>query len=329
MVIGLHSSPMLSNSHTRFGDLALKLFRHGAYGVDIFFALSGYLISTLLLREKEHTGTISLRRFYTRRAFRILPPVLIYLTVLRLLVELKKLPPIPAIDLMRVLFFARNYFHGPWYTKHFWSLAVEEHFYAFAPLLLLLLPWKWALRIALILIGVCTGIRWFEFAHQAHFQGATLVFRTENRFDALLWGGVYALVLRRAEISQWIAEHVSGPVVAIIGVTAVVSLNVYLADEIRRVVLAALMPPMITYTVLHPKDLAGRFLELPLMRWIGRISYSLYIWQMLFLPDTVRPLGRAQSFPLAFAWILLCAVTSYYLAEKPMIRLGHRLSTAP
>jgi peptidoglycan/LPS O-acetylase OafA/YrhL len=329
LVIGAHCYGMLMNSHTRVGALAATLLSHAGYGVDIFFALSGYLICTLLLKEKERTGTISMGRFYTRRAFRILPSVFFYLTALFVLTQFRVLPKIPTTDFVRVLFFARNYFLGPWYTGHFWSLAIEEHFYLVAPLFFLLLPWKWGLRIALVLTLACIGIRWFEFAHESLLPGTLLQFRTENRFDALLWGAILALLLNRLAIRKWMAARLNGLVTALIGITAVVLLSVFSAQGVRRTVVAVVMPLLIVYTVLHAESLFGKFLELGFLRWIGRLSYSLYIWQMLFLPEGPRPLGIVQSFPLALVLPLICAASSYYLVEKPMIRIGHRLTASP
>jgi peptidoglycan/LPS O-acetylase OafA/YrhL len=92
LVIGAHCYTMLLNSGTHAGALAAKILSHAGYGVDIFFALSGYLICTLLLQEKKRTGTIGLGRFYTRRVFRILPPILLYLTTLFFLTQLNLHP---------------------------------------------------------------------------------------------------------------------------------------------------------------------------------------------------------------------------------------------
>ena len=93
--------------------------------------------------------------------------------------------------------------------------------------------------------------------------------------------------------------------------------------------LAFLVPLLLAGTVLRPTGPAGRFLEWPPMRWVGRISYSLYLWQQLFL---VRPelriarFGPLQSPPLNVLAVFACALASYHLIERPMIRLGHRAS---
>ena len=328
LVIGAHSQPMLRNSGTRVGILGANLLVHSGFGVDIFFTLSGYLICTLLLREKARTGTISLSRFYTRRAFRILPPILLYLATLLILVEYRLLPQILTADFLRVLFFARNYFLGTWYTRHFWSLAVEEHFYLVVPVFFLMLPWKWALRVALFLIVVCIGIRWYEFAYFLPTD-SVLEFRTENRFDGLLWGGIMALLLQKTTIRNWAVRYVTGLTASTTGIAAAILLIAFSGQPLRRTITAMALPVLISYTVLHPVHWLGRLLENRFLRWVGRISYSLYIWQMLFLVEGTRPLGRLQSFPFALILPVLCAACSYYCLEKPMIRLGHRLAASP
>jgi len=104
----------------------------GSLGVDIFFVLSGYIITTRLIQERAATGTISLSSFYVRRAFRILPVVGCYIAVLAVL-SLFLPMDVRASQLAGSLFFFRNYqFAATWtgiYTAQFWSLSIEEHFY--------------------------------------------------------------------------------------------------------------------------------------------------------------------------------------------------------
>ena len=123
LVIGAHCDVILGNNGSWLAMRFAALFAHAGYGVDIFFALSGFLICTLLLREKERCQTISISRFYTRRVFRILPPMLLYVIFVSCLATFRPLPKIGKSELFAVLFFYRNYAVGTWYTAHFWSLA--------------------------------------------------------------------------------------------------------------------------------------------------------------------------------------------------------------
>jgi peptidoglycan/LPS O-acetylase OafA/YrhL len=91
-----------------------------------------------------------------------------------------------------------------------------------------------------------------------------------------------------------------------------------------------LLPMMVAGTVMHPSSVISRVLENGILRWIGRLSYSLYLWQQLFALDNGRGAFRfLQQFPLNLALTLLCAFLSYELVERPLIRLGHRLSPPP
>src|SRR5579864_573540 len=119
------------------GPLSTAWFQtHGQLGVDVFFAISGILICSRLLTEEESQGFISRRNLYIRRAFRILSPAAVFLATLLLLKATVHLP-VELPEVLSSLFFLRNYTSTfthlqttyPYYTSHFWSLAVEEHFY--------------------------------------------------------------------------------------------------------------------------------------------------------------------------------------------------------
>jgi peptidoglycan/LPS O-acetylase OafA/YrhL len=327
LVMGAHSYTMLMNSGSGVARSLAALFNHAGYGVDVFFCLSGFLICGQLLREKDRTGTISLSKFYTRRAFRILPPILLFLAVVVLLSATGILPHISAREIWGTLFFYRNYLTGSWYTGHFWSLAVEEQFYAVIPMFLLLVDGRWVARSALALIALCIGIRWFEFAHGL-FVDSLLQFRTENRFDGLLWGCLLAVAMQSATARGWLEKHLTARGFFAMIAILIVLLVVFDSSPSRRTLVAASMPFLIGYTVLHADSFVGRVLDLPPLKWIGRLSYSLYIWQMVFLVPDERPLGALQAFPLNLICPLVCATLSYYLLEKPMIRVGRRLGGA-
>src|ERR1700737_1886195 len=135
-------SVMLSHDRLHhFGPLSTQGFQDpGALGVDIFFAISGILICSRLLTEEHSQGFISRRNFYVRRAFRILPPAAVFLAML-LLLKVTVHFPVALPEVLASLFFVRNYASTflhfqtiyPFYTSHFWSLAIEENFYLLLP----------------------------------------------------------------------------------------------------------------------------------------------------------------------------------------------------
>lgn len=321
LVLAAHSVPMLLNSGTRFGYLSAQLFSHGGIGVDIFFAISGYLICSLLLQEKDKTGQIDLFGFYTKRSFRILPPLFFYLSVIALLKIGSVLPMVSAGELISSAFFVRNYFGwGSWYTGHFWSLAVEEHFYLFVPVMLASLRWKTGLQTALGIVVCCALIRLFE----ANVTDLKVEFRTEARLDAIMYGVIAALLVFRFKPA--IEKHLTGRVVigAVLASVFVCYLFPYM--PIRRTAIAMMSPWIIVFTALHSENIISKILELRPIQWIGKLSYSIYIWQSLFLVPEDRSMPFLQSFPFAFFAIFVCSSISYYLIEKPSIRAGHVLA---
>lgn len=176
----------------------------GTLGVDLFFAISGLLITYRMLEEHDRTGEVSLRSFYIRRAFRILPAALLFLAVVSVLSAIGILPITP-MEIISSLLFFRNYYADAtpltWYTVHYWSLSVEEHFYLLWPALL-------------VGLGITRARRWtpwFAFAIAAwrtldshfHFIQSPklwyLLCRTDYRLDGLLWGCFAALLLHQPE----------------------------------------------------------------------------------------------------------------------------------
>jgi peptidoglycan/LPS O-acetylase OafA/YrhL len=305
----------------------------GAVGVNIFFGISGFLICSRLLEEWRRSGRISLAGFYIRRTFRILPPYMTYLAVLAALAGLGVLA-VNRWEWLSCLLFFRNYVTAPapgawWYTGHFWSLAVEEHFYLLWPTLLLL----WGPRRARWgAAGLATAVAAWRTV-DAHFHisarlvpGINFFMRTDTSLDGLFWGCWLALILEVPAWRERLARALSGA-----GWSAVVA--AFLACVLFHFPLnlagqAALIPLMLAGTVLRPDRLAGRLLESAPLRWVGRMSYSLYIWQQMFLvhEHSVPRLAWLQVWPWNVAAVFACAAASFYLIERPMIRWGHALS---
>ena len=307
----------------------------GQYGVQIFFGLSGLLICSRLLAERQEMGGISLRGFYARRFFRIMPPYWAYLAALSIIAAFKVLA-ISGWEFAGCLLFFRNYLpdaargRDSAYTFHFWSLSVEEHFYLMWPCLLLILTRIGRPASGAFALGMAvTAWR----AINAREGGGMLTVlghpvgnfpRTDTRLDGLLFGCWIAALLAdpgwRARLARWISPA-AWSLIAILWLCAV-----YFARwaPISPLWIALLIPIVIAGTILHPGMPIGRLLEFAPIRWIGRLSYSLYLWQQLFLlrrPDR-SPLGPLQDLPMNWLLAFACAIASHYLIERPAIRLG-------
>jgi len=311
-------------------------YEYGLRGVDVFFAISGVLICTRLLVEEQRAGSISLRNFYIRRAFRILPPAIAYLLCIALLGAWEKIFVYPG-EWWGALLFYRNYTsllghgdgnHLAWFTGHFWSLSVEEHFYLLLPAILVL--WKGRTRIAIL--SFLTLAIMVNRAHQlAHRPWDLIAFHSDIRLDALLIPAILAILLQNERYKGWIEKFTRfWPALAIL-VGFIIA-----TDQPNRfwymTSLVLLFPFLAIGSMLHPETIPGQILESAPLRYIGRLSYSLYLWQMLFFTGHIyqhTPLGAFQRWPLNLISTVGCALFSYYLIERPTIRMGHRFTHVP
>jgi peptidoglycan/LPS O-acetylase OafA/YrhL len=298
----------------------------GAFGVDIFFALSGLLITTLLLREAGE-GRLSLPGFYVRRAFRILPPLLVFLAVA---VALRRIEP--GWELLSSVFLFRNYLPpelGGHASGHLWSLSIEEHFYLLWPAFLAFVALGKGPRVvAYAAIGA--GL-WRIADVENGFTAAWLGdlpphFRTDLRLDALLWGCFAAFLLSDAKTREWARLRVGQAWFAGLAAVAVVCIVIY--SYLAGLWLAMLLPMLLVLTVLHPEWAVSRVLDAAPVRFVGRISYSLYLWQQLFLvPGWLsQDVAGGIGFPLNVLLAVGAAVASYYLVERPCMAYGRGLA---
>ncbi len=301
--------------------------RFGIWGVPVFFALSGILITKLLLEEFDRTGAISLRSFYIRRAFRILPPASLYvLTIAALGLLLSRL------EMISSFLFFRNYLPaslGGLYTDHFWSLAVEEHFYLIWPGLLVWIGVRRGLPAAACLSLLLA--LWLSADYHFHLFGRMFPqlnspFRTDLRLDGLFCGCTMAFLLNRPASRQWLRRSYSIWVWLLLASGIIFCLRYQ--PFLEGFWIAVLIPLLMVGTTLHPTWAISRFLDLGPMKWIGRISYSLYLWQQMFLIPSwkAKPFPTLQHWPLNIIVLMGCAIASYYFVEKPLMRLGHRIA---
>lgn len=307
------------------------LTRNGEIGVDIFFGISGFLITMRLLAELDTGDRVHLAAFYTRRFFRIVPPYVVYLAIATLLAVR------PGVggwgrEIASCLLFVRNYSTtGGWFTSHFWSLAIEEHFYLLWPACLALVARR---NPALFAFAAASTVGAWRIVDQ-HAQilspllpGVAFYHRTDIRLDALLMGCAAAIVFARQR--DWFARVMHPALWAALVVGLVFC--VVRQPPLALTWMSMLVPLLLIGTVSRPTDRIGLVLEFPVVTWIGRMSYSLYLWQQLFLIPANEPqsawLAPLQVFPLNIVAVFVCAAASYYSVERPLIKVGHRLAAA-
>lgn len=324
-LLAAHGSMVFFGQKQYFSDNPI---RYGSIGVDFFFCLSGLLITKLLLEEADCYGQISLRAFYIRRAFRILPMALAYIAVCAVL-NLIRGP----WDLASSLLAFRNYLpvnDGSAYSAHLWTLSIEQQFYLLWPLFLVIAGLKRGARAAMllaVLVGIwrMADLHWGLMARV--FPDLPIASRTDLRADSILWGCAMAFALHNPAIQQWIHKRCSIGVWLLMIVALVCSVDQ--KPPLALMFVAAIIPVLLAGTMLHPEWLASRILETPLLAWIGRISFSLYLWQQIFLAaawEPSLPFGILQQWPVNLAATVVFAVTTYYVIERPLIRIGHELA---
>ena len=282
------------------------LGNYAALGVHIFFVLSGYLITSLLLKEYDRTSTISLREFYIRRAFRIFPAASVFLSVVIILYWRE----MHWYHIAAALLYVANMDVGrPWIFGHLWSLSIEEQFY---------LLWPFALKkyhrhkTAIVLcVFIFTPV--FRSALHAFKVRSGLAGSLPAFADQLAIGCLLAIFAPRI-------PRISG-YMALVMVLLVILLPWFPATSPPRTlfmlfVLRPLLNVSIAGIVLHVIQVPYKALNWLPVAWFGQISYSVYLWQELFCSNTSLHQGYWLIIPT-----LACACLSYYLVEQPMLRL--------
>lgn len=341
LAIGLVCLSHVVLTHGEFnGDFPFDSYLAvGDLGVRIFFVLSGFLITTLLVRELSATGSIDLRRFFLRRTLRIFPAFYAFLITVIVLNALG-LVPIPHSDAAAAFAYIGDYHRiGSPTFFHSWSLAVEEQFYLLWPVALLLIGLRRATYIPAAVIIVCPAVRLVELVLENRYGFTPFAldyhYRFDTQADALAMGCLLALVreeahrigwYRRLLGSRWLAL---APLIAL-GISDVqpwehpVLLPFYAVPgfTLMNAAIALSLDRAMTY----PRGRVTRALNSRPVVFVGAVSYSIYIWQEIFLRPE-RP-EWYTALPLALALLALCVVVSYYGVERPFLQLRKRLERA-
>jgi peptidoglycan/LPS O-acetylase OafA/YrhL len=296
----------------------------GNLGVRVFFVISGFLITTLLLEEVDRTGTVSLGQFYLRRMFRIFPAFYVFCLVLFVLERTQIIALRPG-DLTAAVTYTMNYHHDrSWYAGHLWSLSVEEQFYLFWPAILFFAGPRGGLRVAAMVVLAAPSLRLAMGLWPSLRPGIGETFPSVA--DALATGCVLAGLrpwLTRSSRWQrffhaplfWLAPLA----VAACARNPSARLDWLVGETVMNVGIAVI----IEKTIRMPHDLLGRVLNARPLVVIGTMSYSLYLWQQLFLNR--RGSAAVHSFPWNLLLVGLVALASYYLVERPFLRMRVRL----
>jgi len=324
-------------SHSGLGAIGPVQVFDGGLGVEVFFVMSGFLITWLLLGEQSMRGHINLGTFYWRRATRLMPAMVIYLVVGALLL-LAQRKPLPWEAITAATLYAMNYYQAftgaqSHYLSHCWSLAVEEQFYLLWPLLLIALQRRgWHLQRSLTVLILSLWALKAVLALGLGMRDEYLYRALETRSDALLVGCLLAVGLQSG--GRWLAffdglaRHrwvLGGIVVSILASITLLHQTVIsknLLGYTLEPVLIALLLPLVLIEARRGGWLA-RALNAPVMVLIGQVSYGIYLYH----PFIIHPVRNAVvrltgSTPLGIGLSLLAvggvAWVSFRWIEMPL-----------
>jgi peptidoglycan/LPS O-acetylase OafA/YrhL len=297
-------------------------FDIGYTGVKVFFVLSGFLITTLLLREHARHGKIDWGDFYLRRFFRIFPAYYTYLALAGVAVA-AGWATASGGDFLWAAVFLSDYHKAEWALLHTWSLAVEEQFYLLWPTALVLIGIRRGLCCAAAILLISPALRVMAELTPQWPTDPRLAFETVA--DALATGCLLAGFGERLWSYGWYRALVSWKYFNLIPLVVVFARGLTPNALVWAGVVQPLMNLAIAATidryVRFPDTTTGRLLNSRPLVLIGLMSYSLYLWQEIFLAD-----AHPVPFPLSLVGIAAAGAASYYWVEKPLQALGRRLS---
>jgi peptidoglycan/LPS O-acetylase OafA/YrhL len=317
----------------------------GFLGVDVFFVLSGYLITSLLLAEHRRQGSVGFKAFWLRRARRLLPAVLLVVFVCLLAASTiarddltrtrgDALASLVYLTNWHLIAASHSYFNAfgrPSLLQHLWSLAVEEQFYLLWPLILLgslkLVGRRYTVLLTVVLALSSTALMWG--LYNPDQDPSRVYYGTDTRASTLLVGALLAFAWPlggfRDEVSRRAARVLDG--VGCVALLAVLAFFVRVQDYDPWMyrggfLLLALCTAVLIAVVVHPASLLGRALGTRTLRWIGVRSYGIYLWHwpvmMLTRPGIDVPWRGTLVILAQIALTIALAALSYRYVEMPV-----------
>jgi peptidoglycan/LPS O-acetylase OafA/YrhL len=335
-------------SHIGFGKIA-----PGGFAVTLFFFISGFLITRILVAEQNKAqGNIDISNFYKRRMLRLMPALYVFI-IFTYIFSLF----FGVIGTKEDLFSALSYFVNysdvvgnqfgwhhriiPW--GQLWSLGVEEHFYLLFPLCLIVFGRKHEDRLKLVIAVIIVVSLWRFFAYtQLKLSSEYTYSATDCRIENIAWGCLLAIMLDGYETSPQRLRFFIGWHWVAIGLTAIIISVVY-KDELFRATWRysrqgiAIFVLILNLYMFKPLSFAINILEFPPLKFIGRLSYSLYLWHYPIAWGAYRYIGKDISdgfLPLNLFIIVMItsfalALMSYFFIERPFIGMRKKLGGNP
>ena len=323
----------------------------GFLGVDFFLVISGYLITSLLVAEQQSGGRIDLWRFWLRRVRRLIPALLLAIAgtlVAMLILHWDEVPRLKGATLSAFAYVTNWYFifaDVPYVEKfgrpnvftHLWSLAVEEQFYLFWPLVLavILVVLKlrpWAIGV-LAVAGAAFSTAWAWHLYDPYALPWRIYYGTDTRAVGLFVGIVGAILLPPSRLRP-VASAVGRWGMEIIGLAALAGVLwcMFSIDEFENrlyqggMLMLAIPAIVLIIVSAHPQTLLGKFWGLPALVWIGARSYGMYLWHwpvlMLTRPGDDVSISGAPLVAIQIMLVVGISALSYRFVEQPIRRNG-------
>jgi peptidoglycan/LPS O-acetylase OafA/YrhL len=301
----------------------------GSLGVMLFFVLSGFLITGLLDKENTNKGTIDLRAFYIRRALRIFPAFFVMIAVTVLLISMKLVTDISWLSVLACCLYLRNVVGSGDALGHTWTLSLEEQFYVFWPPIMKWLGQEkavWFATGAVVLITIWRTI--VLFTHKEY--SSTFIARPDVRFDSMFIGCCVALFLSQYPLNSSIQKKISlfsHP----LWIAPALILWTQLGDKLPYggllyfTIQMFLAAALILNLVVMGKSIFSTWLSHPWLVFMGKLSYSIYLWQQIFIFSKDPDWSWVRVFPIDLIFAMAAGVTSYYLIERPFLKLKDSL----
>ncbi len=326
-----------------FPDLLKPVFNYltGELGVQVFFVISGFLITWLLIRERDKNGSVNLKSFYERRAIRILP-VYIAFVIAMAVVQLFTTYHGSAAQWIRVITFTANYAPAPPAMTHLWSLSVEEQFYLIWPACFLAAVKKGldTYKLQRILVAVVIVSPVFRIMGKYTETPLLGYMSFLTNCDLLAWGCLTAVVLWRN--MNWFQSKLIRHqfLLTLMGLLCVFLPIVLVRHQLLGIITLPFrftsagigVSILLLVSIFNFNKGFWRLLNLPMVRWLGILSYSLYLWHR---PFSVQPelFGLTNIWWMEFPALLLVSISvasfSYYFLERPLLSFRKSLRRTP
>lgn len=332
---------VLEDHSGAFQDRPVALF-NGATGVQLFFVLSGFLITWMLLDETQRHGRLNLRAFYLRRFARLMPVFYAYVLIgAAMLLIAHKVVPWGAVAASLV--YGLNYYQGlndapTHFLSHCWSLAVEEQFYFIWPLALVYLI-RSGIRLEKCLVIMILSVWLYRGAAQLMgLASDAYIYRAlEMRADHLLIGCLLAVLLRQVQVRAWFERTQARQPWLLIALFAILSVSSSYDDHLNyryclgyviEPVATALLIPLVIIVAHNNRSPFARLINAPLIVKAGQASYGIYLFHQLLLYSMETRLvawthSPLAGFLIAVAILSLLAHLSYTYFEMPIRRWLH------